>query len=212
MLPVDHIIYATPDLPGTVAELSARLGVEPAEGGRHPNWGTRNYLLSLGSRMYLEVLGPDPEQDAPPEGRLFGLDQLAGPRLLTWAARASDLPAIREGARTAGGHELGEVQEGRRTLPDGNQLAWMLTDPAPFPEGGVVPFLIDWMDSPHPSTTTPAGCRLLSLEATHPEPDAVRALLKSIPVPGLGSLILHTGPSPGIRATLQTPQGEVVLT
>jgi hypothetical protein len=211
MLPVDHIIYATPDLPSTVQSLGERLGVEPAEGGRHPGWGTRNYLLSLGSRVYLEVLGPDLETAPPEEGRLFALDRLPEPRLLTWAARATGLAGVREQALGGGPVDIGDVVAGRRALPTGGTLEWELTDPALPRCGGLVPFFIDWLESPHPSATAPSGCRLLSLEGFHPDPESVRATLKSVPVPGLSSMTLHAGPAAALRATLQTPRGEVVL-
>ena len=74
MLPIDHLVYATPDLPATVAQVARLTGVAPTEGGRHPGWGTRNYLLSLGERVYLEIVGPDEEQPPPPGGvRSLGL-------------------------------------------------------------------------------------------------------------------------------------------
>ena len=212
MLPLDHLVYATPDLQGTVRSLAAATGVEPAEGGRHPGWGTRNYLLSLGTRSYLEIVGPDEEQEIPPGGRLFGIDGLAGPRLVRWCARASGLAALVGLARDQEGPDLGGVVAGARDLPGGGQLRWELTEPRCAPLDGLAPFLIDWLGSPHPARSAPSAGMLVALEATHPEPRRIRAGLQAIPVPGLDSLILHEGPEPGLRATLQTPRGEVVLT
>ncbi|MEZ7125980.1 VOC family protein [Nonomuraea sp. AD125B] len=86
---LDHLVYATPDLDATVAELERRLGVRAAVGGRHPGLGTRNRLIGLGGRSYLEVIGPDPEQEEP-----------AGPRpfLINWGAARhpteDDLPRV----------------------------------------------------------------------------------------------------------------------
>ena len=41
---VDHLIYATPDLDMTIAEMERRLGVKAAPGGQQPGRGTRNAL------------------------------------------------------------------------------------------------------------------------------------------------------------------------
>ncbi len=49
---LDHLVYATPDLDATVAELERRLGVRAAVGGRHPGLGTRNRLVGLGGRSW----------------------------------------------------------------------------------------------------------------------------------------------------------------
>src|SRR5687768_9580330 len=110
---VDHLVYATPDVDATVEALAALTGVRATAGGPHPGRGTRNALLALGPRAYLEVVGPDPGQPAPPRPRWFGIDALAKPRLVTWAATAGDLPrpdlAREAAAARAGGVPLGEL-------------------------------------------------------------------------------------------------------
>ena len=61
---VDHLVYATPDVEQSVAELEARLGVRASPGGQHLGLGTYNALLALGEACYLEIVGPDPLQRA----------------------------------------------------------------------------------------------------------------------------------------------------
>ncbi|GAA3415444.1 hypothetical protein GCM10018952_40010 [Streptosporangium vulgare] len=85
----DHLVYATPDLYATVRELAGLLGAEPVEGGRHVGLGTRNYLLGLGGRRYLEIIGPDPDQPDPGLARPFGLDLLPA---RAWSPGRSTLP------------------------------------------------------------------------------------------------------------------------
>jgi Glyoxalase-like domain len=125
---LDHLVYATPDTHATVDRLEMEIGVRATAGGRHPAWGTMNALISLGSRVYLEIIGPDPDQPSPSEGRLFELDSLARPCLITWVARAENLQATVAAAK-AEGIDLGGVEERSRQRPDGSQLHWKMTDP-----------------------------------------------------------------------------------
>ena len=88
---VDHLVYATPDLKASIDALEKRLGVRAAPGGQHPGRGTRNALIALSPTSYIEIIGPDPEQPKPDLPRQFGIDTLAEGRLVTWAAKSSDL-------------------------------------------------------------------------------------------------------------------------
>ena len=92
-LALDHLVLATPDLAATTAAVGAALGVVPSAGGVHVGMGTRNTLLALGDGRYLEIIGVDPDQPAPSGPRPFGIDGMRGPRLLTWAARTTDIDA-----------------------------------------------------------------------------------------------------------------------
>ncbi|WP_116103120.1 VOC family protein [Amycolatopsis thermalba] len=200
---LDHLVYATPDLAGTVAELRGR-GIGLVPGGAHPGRGTRNHLAGLADGAYLEVIGPDPEQDAPDGPRWFGIDDLTAPRLVTWAIRVPDLGAARERSGAAG-YPFGDELPMSRRRPDGALLSWSLAFPRQ--DGGVVPFLIDWQESPHPAESLPGGVTLVSLTGVHPDPGLVAG-----PLAALGAaLTVVTGPGPRLEAVLATPGGEVVL-
>ncbi|MBI5947287.1 MAG: VOC family protein [Chloroflexi bacterium] len=203
---IDHLVYAVPDLEAGISELQARLGVRASPGGSHTGRGTWNALLDLGEGRYLEIIAPDPGQPAPAAPRSFGLDGLVAPRFVTWAAKAPNIEVVVTNARAAG-FDPGTVREMSRMTPGGQRLEWRLTlrdEPA---GDGLVPFLIDWGTTPHPSANCAPGCRLLRLEAEHPDPEAVLKMLAA-----LGEqLEVREGPSPALIATIQSPRGEVTL-
>ncbi|MFI9545548.1 VOC family protein [Streptomyces sp. NPDC052016] len=203
---LDHLVLATPDLAATVAEFTRRTGVTPAPGGVHVGLGTRNHLVGLGGRAYLEIIGPDPEQPAPAGPRPFCVDGLDRPRTITWAISPPDLDRAVVAAR-ASGYDPGEVREMSRRRPDGTVLEWRLTDGgAPHPSG-LVPFLIDWGSTVHPSASGLPVTPLSEMTATAPDPDEIRPLLAVLGT----SLTLAEGPV-GISFTVDTPNGPVTFT
>ncbi len=204
--PLDHLVYAVPDLGAAVVEVERALGLRPLPGGRHEGLSTHNALLPIGAGAYLELIAADPEQPAPAGPRPFGLDALERPRLVTWAARSDDLAASIRAAR-ARGYDPGEALELTRAEPDGARLRWRLSlRREPFGDG-LVPFLIDWGGSPHPSARGPAGGRLRSLHGEHPHPAAVRAALEALGA----SLEIRSAPRPRLVALLEGPGGRLRL-
>jgi len=207
---IDHLVYASDDLPSASAAVADLLGVAPTPGGRHVGHGTYNELLGLGGATYLEVIGPDPEQSAPDGPRPFGIDGLARPALVAWCVRpARPLNEIIDDARAAG-IELGDVTAMSRRRPDGVLLEWTLT----FPQltgrfGMALPFMIDWAQSSHPTDTLVASVRLLGLEVTHPESRALRTAFDIIGI--TNDVELRDGPESALRATIATEAGEVTL-
>jgi hypothetical protein len=203
---LDHLVYAVPDLENGIDHLEVRLGVRATAGGRHIGEGSRNALIGLGRDSYLEIIAPDPGQPLPQRPLWLGLEGLLRPRLTAWAIKASDLDAEAGKARAAG-VRLGPLAEGSRKLSDGRSLSWRFTDPHTQVAEGLVPFLIDWAASPHPSAAAPGGVTLLALRAEHPNPAGVRALVRAL---GL-NLPVTKGPTAALVAGLQTPKGFVEL-
>ncbi|MFE9610067.1 VOC family protein [Streptomyces sp. NPDC006012] len=202
---LDHLVLATPDLASTVADFTRRTGVPPAAGGAHVGLGTRNCLVSLGGRSYLEIIGPDPEQPDPPDGRPFGVDLPAGARPVTWAISPPHLDSAVAAAR-ARGYDPGTPRPMSRRRPDGSLLAWRLTDSDTAHPSGLVPFLIDWGTALHPAASGLPVTPLLAVTATAPDPEAIHPLLSAL---GTG-LALTEGPV-ALSFTVDTPRGPVTF-
>jgi Glyoxalase-like domain len=203
---VDHLVYATPDLSHGIAQIERLLGVRASPGGRHPQWGTQNALLALGSASYLEIIAPDPGQLPRAGIRPFGLDRLGSSRLVSWAAKACGLNALRAAAARAG-VALGSVLSGTRQRPDGTILSWTLTDLSFVAGDGIVPFFIDWGSSPHPAQAAPVGATLAILHAEHPDADRVREMLRGLDL----DLAIAVGPHPALIAEIDCANGRVLL-
>ncbi|MEV0581850.1 VOC family protein [Nonomuraea sp. NPDC050310] len=201
MTVLDHLVYAVPDLEAGVAAFTRLTGVAPVKGGAHPG-GTANYLVGLGSGAYLEIIGPDPEQDERP--RAFGLETLAEPRLAGWAVRTTEIDDLVARARAAG-YDPGEVSPLSRRKPDGTLLEWRLTR-IDNPEAvRLAPFVIDWGATTHPSEGLPQ-LELVALSGTHPEPAKIEAALHA-----LGAKLDVAAGEPALEAALHTPNGLVTL-
>jgi hypothetical protein len=203
---IDHLVYATPDLQTGIDRIDKSLGVRATPGGQHPGRGTRNALLALGPAIYLEIIGPDPEQPKPSQPRPFGIDALNEPRLVTWVVKENNLERRSSDAHRAG-VTLGEVIPGSRKRSDGVLLSWRYTDPRTVVADGLVPFFIDWGKTPHPAVTAAPGASLVELRAEHPDADRVQRILKHL---GLG-LSVRQGARPALIATLTGPRGSIEL-
>jgi hypothetical protein len=211
---IDHLVYACTDLESTCGWIAEATGVVPTLGGRHPGEGTRNALLSLGERTYLELIAPDESQTAVPKPLAFGIDALRAPSLRAWACSPADIAEAAKISRLSG-HRLDEPVGGRRLTPEGSEITWTLALPESPPAGepgafsdydvALLPFLIDWGESPHPATTSPVGLVLEHFVLSGPSPDALRGLLVDI---GLeGPWAVEASPEPALRAVLKNPQG-----
>jgi hypothetical protein len=205
---VDHLLLGARDLDEGIAWLDARTGVKAQPGGSHPGVGTRNALVSLGGRQYLEIIAPDPAQTA----FNFNLDlrALPSPRLVTWAVSTPDVDAAAAAARRHGLEVFGP-RDGSRTRPDGSVLQWRSAGvKASFAEADVdpVPFFIEWASSSHhPSSDAPPGCRLVDVAIAGPEPAKLQAVLASLGVQAIVAKAAHAR----LSAILDTPKGRVTL-
>lgn len=197
---IDHLIFGAPDLQTGIAWIQHQLGVNPSGGGQHPDFGTHNALFKIGESTYFEIIALDPSLAHLQPKIWMELDQVETPALIWWAAKADHLEAVLHAANSSG-WEPGPPIAGSRITDAGTSLHWRLTDPYHVQEGGVLPFLIDWKNSPHPTDTMPdVACQLTDFQLLHPEPEKIRAYLHAIKLSF--SVVYH--PVPKIRAGFAT--------
>ena len=89
---LDHLLLGAPDLERGIEWVERLTGVRAVVGGSHPGRGTRNALLSLGARQYVEIIAPDPAQSG--STPTLDLKALPEPRLVNWAAATADIDAL----------------------------------------------------------------------------------------------------------------------
>lgn len=202
---IDHLVYATTDLEGSARVLGERLGVNLEPGGAHEGRGTANVLMSLGGSVYLEIIGPDPDQPDPAGPRAFGIDELKEPCLVTWAVTTHEIDAHRNRSIKAG-YDPGVIFPMSRRTPDGELLEWRLILQEQEEMEQLIPFLIDWGKTTSPALRLPKACLLNRLELCYPDPDGVKSKLDA-----LGISVEMTRGSRKITASIKTPIGEVKL-
>lgn len=147
---LDHVSYAAgPDgLDATAERLAGELGVDLVDGGVHPRFGTRNRLLPLSRRHYLEVVGvlDHPAADKVPFGQAVRARSDAGGGWLGWVVAVDDLAPVEE--------RLGRTAvPGNRHRPDGFELRWRQIGVMGLMNDPQLPFFVHWEcdDAEHPS-------------------------------------------------------------
>ena len=199
---IDHLILGVSSLEAGVREFQGSTGVEPAFGGEHPGIGSQNSLASLGSGAYVEILAPVPGKEVSAH-----LAQITGYPTLTpmgWAVTVDDIDAKAK-QLAALGYQTTGVSKGSRARPDGSRLEWAVVVILDA-RGWQLPFFIQWSaGSPHPSTTSPAGCKLASFAVLDPEPAPLAERLQAMGA----AVAVEKGAATGFRVKMSCPKGEV---
>jgi len=207
---LDHVLLGCNDLDGGMDFVEERTGVRPAIGGVHPGRGTRNALLSLGERRYLEIIAPDPKQDRIEpfaQKQVAHLKQLTSPHLIGWAAHPGDLEKFSVRLREAG-IAFNGPRAGSRQRPDGKLLQWKTLN-LKDDRDGLLPFFIEWSaDSLHPSKDAPKGCRLTHFAGLTPNIDELTKIANLLQL----DLSFSRGDQPALKATIVGPKGELKVT
>lgn len=186
---LDHLVVGADRLEAGVAWCESVLGITPAPGGKHALMGTHNRLLNISGlnhpRCYLEIIAIDPEAPGPGRARWFDLDQPGLQAALKQGPGLIHWVARVPNLEAALAYWRGEgVDAGEPVAASRGALSWQIA----LREDGrrlrreALPTLIQWGEA-HPTDTLPAsGVQLLGFDSRD-----------------------------GLKARLQTPQGEVEL-
>jgi hypothetical protein len=135
---LDHVLFAVAR--ASAPHLPRQYGLEPYEGGRHPGWGTANWIVPLGE-AYVELVAVVDEGEA--RGSAFGRwvaeTVRAGGGPLGWAVRPDDLDASAARLGLA-------IADGSRTMPAGERIEWRSAGIEEAARRPWLPFLIEWAD------------------------------------------------------------------
>jgi hypothetical protein len=206
---LDHVLLGCNDLDRGIDFVEQHTGVRAAFGGVHPGRGTRNALLSLGERHYLEIIAPDPKQDRIEQfaqKQVMQLKQLTSPRLIGWAAHPGDLEKfsarLREAAIAFDG-----PRPGSRQRPDGKLLQWKTLN-LKDDKDGLLPFFIEWSaTSLHPSADAPKGCAITHFGAVTSNANDLTKIVDLLQL----DLPVSPGDKTALRATITDPKRELTI-
>jgi hypothetical protein len=208
---LDHLSYAAgPEgLGACVQRIGSKLGAGFTDGGLHPSFGTRNFVLPLSDGCYLEIVATldHPAADRAPFGRAVGARTQAGGGWLAWAVAVEDIATYE--ARLSR-----PAAKGHRRRPDGFDLLWHqigITDVAEDPQ---LPFFVQWdSDAQHHPATGGSSIRLKRLEIAGDETTVDAYLGTSARQPLDGIEVEWSSPVDGetgvLAAVFETPSGEV---
>jgi hypothetical protein len=207
MLKLDHLTVIAPTLAEGVAHVRACLDLDVPFGQRHAYMGTHNHLLQLGGASYLEIVALDPQGDAPPRPRWFGLDDQrqvradwdAGRRLRGWVARTGAIDAVIAGREHVFGRKV--------ALPWAEpSFDFAIPDDGSLPLDGAAPSLIDRRGKPRAmATMADLGARLRSFSLEHADAAAIAELYRELDIDHPPTIA--RGRELRYRAQIETPAG-----
>lgn len=147
---LDHLSYActSAELADVVQRIGSDLGAAFTDGGRHPGFGTRNFILPLAGGTYMEVVTAldHPAAEKAPFGRAVHRRAEDGGGWLGWVVGVDDISPFEE--------RIGRPAiEGKRVRPDGTELRWNQVGVLDVMEDPQLPFFVSWISGPecHPS-------------------------------------------------------------
>lgn len=208
---LDHVSFAVgaDGLAGTTASLGKLLGATFHDGGAHPRFGTRNMILPLNNRQYLEVVEvlDHPASDKAAFGQAVRERSDAGGGWMAWCVSVDDMTEVE--------HRIGRhAVPGNRRRPDGFNLEWRQIGTSSMRADPQLPYVTCWDIDPaeHPSQMADSEISLTSLDIAG-SPQRLSDWLGEPVIDALEEINVNwTAPHglPGIMAaTFSTPHGDV---
>ncbi len=158
---LDHISYACS--PGELAEVVQRIGADLGagfhDGGLHPAFGTRNFVLPLADGCYIEVVAAldHPAAEKAPFGRAVHRRAEEGGGWLGWVVGVADIASVED--------RLGRLSvDGHRIRPDGVDLRWRQIGVLDLLDDPQVPFFVQWLTTSEHPAASGSDIRLASME------------------------------------------------
>jgi hypothetical protein len=211
---LDHLSYATShdQLVDVVQRLGSRIGSAFIDGGIHPRFGTRNFILPLKNGHYLEVVCPldHPAAEESPFGKAVTKRAQEGGGWMSWAVATQDISPVES--------RLGrKAVVGSRRRPDGIELKWKQLGVLGTIQDSQLPFFIEWQTSEHPSKDISGISEITKVEISGDE-KTIESWLGSNPKDAFKDVeVIYRNPSEFegetgiISVTISTQTGEVTL-
>jgi hypothetical protein len=209
---VDHVSYAAErdGLKATAKRLAKRLGVMPVDGGIHPRFGTRNIIIPLADKRYIEVVTvlDHPASDKAPFGQAVRARSEAGGGWLGWVVSVQNME---EAERRLGRESI----VGSRRRPDGVELKWRQLGVKGLMADPQLPFYVQWDDQMlHPSDGAATLVSICGLQIAG-DPERVCEWLGR-PASQTSKVIQFTFVAPHgtpglLTVTFTTPKGPVTI-
>lgn len=168
--------------------------------------GTQNALLRLGSRLYLEVIGPDRSQSLVNNYGGY-IASLSKPQILTMVVAVQDIYSVATKVAEAGLATNGPTPLYRSSSTGASvNCTILMTKDSEL--GWSFPLFVDWGNSTdHPADGAPSGCSLVSAEVLHPNAMRMRKLFSTMDI----DIPVRVASNPSFKVTMDTPNGPVTL-
>ena len=159
---VDHVIFASGPrgIRADVAHLAECLGSDFREGGFHPTFGTRNYIMPLADSRYLEVVEvlDHPAAEKAPFGQAVRARSETGGGWLGWAVSVDDISPFEKRLERS-------AAPGSRQSPDGHHIEWRQLGMKGLMADPQLPFFLQWIsDVQLRPTTTDSDLKLAEVQ------------------------------------------------